>query len=225
MAPQWSAKGAVDAWTWSVIALLAVYTVVGLIIAPHVVGDLFGMLFFGGMVFRLVAAAAALAPHDPLSSMLSDAELPTYTILLPLHREGEVLPDILVALAAIDYPRTKLEVLVLIEPEDQTTRTALAAATLPPWMQVVFAPRIADLRTKPRALNIGLMMARGELLTVYDAEDRPDPDQLRRAAAAFKVNRDLSCLQARLSIDNGDRCVLARALMEHPPQANRCLAA
>lgn len=196
-APQCSAKGAVDAWTWSVIALLAVYIVVGLIVAPRVVGDLFGALFFAGMVFRLVVAAAALAPHDPPAPILTDAELPTYTILLPLHREAEVLPDLLAALAGIDYPRTKLEVLILIEPEDNATRTALSAATLPPWMQVVFAPCLGDLRTKPRALNIGLLMASGELLTVFDAEDRPDPDQLRRAAATFSANRNLSCLQAR----------------------------
>ena len=61
-------------------------------------------------------------------------------------------------------------------------------------------------RTKPRALNVGLALARGALITVYDAEDRPHPEQLRAAAARYAAaSPRLACLQGRLAIVHGTR--------------------
>jgi glycosyltransferase XagB len=66
-------------------------------------------------------------------------------------------------------------------------------------------------QTKPRALNYALCFARGSLLTIYDAEDIPDPRQLRRAAAAFAVlPQDTACLQAELVFDNANENWLTR---------------
>ena len=66
-------------------------------------------------------------------------------------------------------------------------------------------------QTKPRALNAGLAGARGDLLVVFDAEDRPEPGQLRLAVDAFRGGRpDLACVQARLAIDNLDDGWLTR---------------
>ena len=200
------------------IALGAIALFVMALVAPRAAGDVFGPLFLAGMVFRLMVSASGLALTARDSPPLSDAALPVYSVLVPLSKEADVLPELLEALRALDYPRAKLDVLLLIEPEDLPTRAALETACLPPWVRVVFGPVGGDLRTKPRALNIGLLAARGDLLTVYDAEDTPAPDQLRRAAAWFDADPTLACLQARLSIRD-DGGLLSNGIMEHPPQA------
>jgi cellulose synthase/poly-beta-1,6-N-acetylglucosamine synthase-like glycosyltransferase len=60
-------------------------------------------------------------------------------------------------------------------------------------------------QTKPKACNFALQFARGEFLVVYDAEDRPEPDQLRKVVATFRQSSpNTACLQCRLSYFNFD---------------------
>lgn len=199
-APNLSAHRIASRQSARVAALSALVFLVFVFAAPRVAGDVFGAIFFTAICLRLLASAGGCAAGDPPPPPLDDSLLPDYSVLVPLHREAEILPHLIAALTALDYPRAKLQVLVLIEPEDHETRTALAGIDLPPWLHVIFGPVGGDLRTKPRALNLGLAAARGSLLTVFDAEDRPEPDQLRRAAARFAAARDLACLQARLTM-------------------------
>lgn len=168
------------------------------------------VLFCTAMVFRLLVCAAGLSRALPSEAHLGDAVLPTYSVLVPLYREAGMVPSLVGHLEAIDYPRAKLEILFLTERDDRDTRAALNGARLPPHMRVVTVPDGWP-RTKPRALNTGLMLARGEFVTVYDAEDRPDPDQLRAAALRFRRGpADLACLQARLAIATTGAGLLVR---------------
>ena len=67
------------------------------------------------------------------------------------------------------------------------------------------------IRTKPRALNYALDFTRGEIIGVYDAEDAPEPDQLRRIAARFAgAPDDVVCLQGRLDFYNPTQNWLSR---------------
>ncbi len=160
-----------------------------------------GVLLAGYIALRLFATAASLAPtarHKPLA----DAHLPTYTIIVALHREEAVVAKLVAALDALDYPRVLLDIKLVVEEDDHATRAALDALRLPARYEVLVAPDGRP-RTKPRALNVALAQARGDLLAVYDAEDEPEPDQLRKAAAAFAaLPSHAVCLQARLAIDN-----------------------
>lgn len=141
---------------------------------------------------------------------LPDHLLPVYTVLVPLYREGRVLGDLVTALQKLDYPPAKLEIKLLVEEYDGETRRMALGLDLQPPFEVVVCPA-GQPRTKPRALNVGLALARDGLLVVYDAEDRPDPDQLRLAAAQFAASPDaVACLQASLAIDNGDENWLTR---------------
>lgn len=181
----------------------------------------------GGMVFSLLALAFAIvtlirimalwhlsfsrtAPQTKEMPSAPACDLPRYTLLVPLYREAEVAAGLVKAIRAIDYPTEQLEIIFITEADDDDTRAALTAAGLGRHMHVVTVPDGAP-RTKPRALNYGLTFARGEYVGIYDAEDVPDPGQLRAAVAAFRcAGPEIACVQARLSIYNPGRNFLTR---------------
>jgi glycosyltransferase XagB len=149
--------------------------------------------------------------HAALTSELAPGnDLPVYTVLVPLHREGRILPVLVERLKALDYPPDRLQILLLIELDDDQTRDALRDCPLPPHIGPMIMPP-GQPRTKPRALNIGLHMARGEYIVIYDAEDRPEHDQLRKAVAAFRaLPANVVCLQGRLNFYNRYQSALTR---------------
>ena len=123
------------------------------------------------------------------------------------------MPDLVAALLRLDYPAAKLDILLVVESVDQETQAALRAQALPPHMRVLVVPDVGP-RTKPKALNYALRLARGVLVVVYDAEDEPEPDQLRRAQHAFQHGPpDLMCVQGRLALYNPRPGWLARQFM------------
>lgn len=179
---------------------------------PHAIGLLIWTLltiaFSMATVTRLFTAAATFGA-EAQSPPLADRDLPTYTLVVPLYREANIARALVRALEALDYPRAKLDIKFVVEADDSRTFAALAAVVPGPEYEIIVAPPGAP-RTKPRALNIALPFARGELLCIYDAEDRPEPDQLRRAAARFaRADARLGCLQARLAIDNSHENAIA----------------
>ena len=151
--------------------------------------------FSASILLRSAAAVAHAADAPP--PPLSDDELPTYSVVVPLFREADVVEELVRALDAIDYPKGKLEIKLVVERRDDQTLSRLLGMRLPARYEIVVAPP-GEPSTKPRALNIALTTARGEFVVVYDAEDAPSPDQLRLAAARFAADRDLDCVQARL---------------------------
>ncbi|MCJ2121218.1 glycosyltransferase family 2 protein [Methylobacterium sp. J-077] len=168
-------------------------------------------LFLAMTTFRLAALIIAAPVAADAVDLLTDAELPVYTVLVALHREAAVVPRLIRGLMALDYPAAKLDIKLLIEADDPETAAALARIALPARFEVITVPPGAP-RTKPRALNAALPLARGALLTVYDAEDVPDPGQPRLAASLFaRLPERTACLQGRLVIDNAGDSRLARA--------------
>lgn len=153
---------------------------------------------------RLLAVAETLrypvpGPRWPMR----DHELPTYTVLVPLYREASVVPDLAKAMLALDYPVGRLEVLVLLEQGDRETLAAVRRHMDGHPFRIIVAPDGRP-RTKPRACNFGLAYASGEVVVIYDGEDRPEPDQLRRAAEALGADPGLAVVQARLACDHAE---------------------
>jgi cellulose synthase/poly-beta-1,6-N-acetylglucosamine synthase-like glycosyltransferase len=157
------------------------------------------LLFSASIVQR--SAAAIAHPEDTRPPLLSDDELPVYTVVVPVYREADVVEDLIRALDAIDYPKSKLDIKLVAERRDDETLSRIVGLDLPARYELVVAPP-GEPCTKPRALNIALATARGELIVVYDAEDAPSPSQLRLAASRFAAERRLDCVQARLTIRN-----------------------
>jgi cellulose synthase/poly-beta-1,6-N-acetylglucosamine synthase-like glycosyltransferase len=160
------------------------------------------LLFFAAVLFRLFVSSVALGVGRRCVASLKDHELPVYTIIVALYKEARVGRRLVAMLDRIDYPRAKLDIKLVIEEEDHATRGVLESLSLSPIYEIIVAPP-GQPRTKPRALNVALPLARGEFIAVFDAEDSPDPAQLRLAAAQFAASSEsVACLQARLAIDN-----------------------
>lgn len=188
----------------------------GLIEAPLIVHHVLFILFGAAALTRLLAAFIPRARDR--SADLPPSALPAYTVIAPLYREAAIAPDLVWALAALDYPADRLQVLLVLESDDVETRERLEVLALPTCMQILVAPPGWP-RTKPRACNIALEQATGDLLTIYDAEDRPHPGQLREAAARFTAGSPrLACLQAPLRIDPDERLLPAQFALEYAVQ-------
>jgi cellulose synthase/poly-beta-1,6-N-acetylglucosamine synthase-like glycosyltransferase len=133
-----------------------------------------------------------------------------YTNISAHYQEASSIDGLLSSIERLDYPREKLDVILAVEADDSETRAAIAARKTRMPITVLPVPNGGP-RTKPKALNVALPFARGAITVIYDAEDRPEPDQLRCALQAFReAGNDLACVQARLCIDNTDDSCLAR---------------
>lgn len=141
---------------------------------------------------------------------LRDDELPIYTVLVPVFREARVVGRLVENLGRLDYPADKLEVIILVEEEDDETQDAVARSEPPENFIVLTVPKGTP-QTKPRACNAGLQVARGEYLVIYDAEDAPEPDQLKKTVIAFsRTDASTVVMQASLNYFNTRENALTR---------------
>ena len=218
-------------WIWQVIAAAIVVGLVvgGFSILPDAtiaaLSAVMALPFLCVTVLRMIALREVIASRQqhtgqpaPHIAPLPPQTLPVYSILVPLFREVQALPGLVQSLQALDYPRAKVEILLVLEAVDMEMQAAVLATQLPGNFRTIIVPDQAP-RTKPKALNYAPQAARGEYLVVYDAEDRPEPDQLLRALEAFRHGPPhLGCVQAQLNIHNPNASWLTRGLMAQTPQ-------
>ena len=198
---------------------LAVALVAGLVMAPVAtmvaVMAVLVVFFMAANVMKLALISKALNdPHrvtvDVTGERVADDDLPVYTILLPVYHEASMLTQLVEGILSLDYPEDRLDVKLLLEEDDIETRAAAAAMDLPACFDVLVIPDVGP-RGKPRACNHGLARALGEYLVIYDAEDRPEADQLRKSVMAFaEAEPDVVCLQAQLNYFNRTYNLLTR---------------
>ena len=194
--------GALLVSSFALLALAPVETLVGL----HVT---FSFFFLSCVVLRLLAIRR-VRPRAPFIAALRPDEMPRYSVLVALYREAEIVPELLVALGKLVWPRGKLEIKLVCEADDRSTIDAIRAQELRPLVEIIEVPK-SNPRTKPKALAYALQMTSGDFVAVYDAEDRPHPMQLVEAWQRFQGTAPgLACVQAPLAISNQRRSMLAR---------------
>ncbi|KJF75152.1 glycosyltransferase family 2 protein [Agrobacterium arsenijevicii] len=162
------------------------------------------LLYLSTLLFRLFALVHTPMENDvrTVLPLPQDRDLPIYTVLVALYREEAVVEQLIRALERLDWPRSRLDIKLVCEADDDATIEAIQRINFGPHIEVVKVPPSLP-RTKPKALTYALSGARGAFLAVYDAEDRPHPQQLREAYAAFRDQPDeVACLQAPLIISN-----------------------
>lgn len=141
---------------------------------------------------------------------LTDDDLPTYTILLPVYKEDKLIKKLIWNLQALDYPKFKLDIKLVIEEDDDKTLNAVKNLDFPAIFEVIVVPFHMP-KTKPKACNYGLHFARGKYLTIYDAEDIPDTDQLKKVVKLFdKLPPEYICIQSALNYFNRNENFLTR---------------
>lgn len=174
------------------------------------------ILYFIDAIFNIFIVLRSLHKNHDITTteeeltLLKEENLPVYSILCPLYKEAHIVPQFLEGIAKIDWPKEKLDVMFLLEEDDVDTIEAFSQMTLPYYTRTVIVPD-SQPKTKPKACNYGLSFAKGEYLVIFDAEDIPDPQQLKKAYIGFqKAPEDVICLQAKLSYYNSRQNILTR---------------
>ncbi|MEI4481825.1 MULTISPECIES: glycosyltransferase [unclassified Phyllobacterium] len=212
--PRHSARTVADGQQGVIIGMIITVCLFLAMLAPNLLWQashaLFSLLFMGCILLRFLAGRHA--SNQTVQLMKSTGgSLPKYTVMVALYKEAEVVPQLVEAMKQLDWPRSRLEVLFLCETDDYHTRAAFEKEMLPASFKIICVPCTGP-RTKPKALNYGLQLAEGDYVVIYDAEDRPHPDQLREAWQRFSESTDgkLACLQAPLVITNERDSWIAR---------------
>ncbi|MEM6589262.1 MAG: glycosyltransferase [Pseudomonadota bacterium] len=210
--------------TWSRARAVRLTLIAGALIALVAVTWAFPNIVFAGFalwaiftlfvsaIFKTVAFIAhkTVEPDRDLALTVRDERLPKVSILVPLYKETEVLHALVARLSRLTYPKCLLDVLLVIEEADETTRDMLATIDLPSWIRPVVVPD-GQPRTKPRAMNYALDFCEGDIIGVYDAEDAPEPDQITQVARRFQaLPPDVACIQGVLDYYNPRQNWLAR---------------
>ncbi len=165
---------------------------------------------FSANIMKLTALLLMQRPAPELRNPAVIAHLPVVSVMVALYRESNIAAKLTARLDRLEYPRELLDILLVVEQEDQITRNALNAGDLPGWMRVIVVPD-GTVKTKPRALNYALDHCRGSIVGIYDAEDAPEPDQIRKIVARFhQRGPEVVCLQGQLDYYNPRSNWLAR---------------
>jgi cellulose synthase/poly-beta-1,6-N-acetylglucosamine synthase-like glycosyltransferase len=204
--PEHSAKFGAGSWHGLVLGGVAAGGAAALIAftghALLTIHALLSTFFLACVGLRLIAALSyRRTPPTPLRHY-PNADRPVYSVVVPLNREAPVVPDLVRSLKKLQWPRSKLEIKIVCEEGDRETLDALASEKLDWRFEVLTTPLIGP-QTKPKALNFALPFCSGQLITLYDAEDRPHPEQLEEAWQVFRIaDKQLGALQAPLVIAN-----------------------
>ena len=214
--PQFSASTVITQSQIVMFGATAAFALLMLALWPQASGilvtALFGVLFVANAGFRAVLLWIGAEERRPLPELSAETlELPVYSILVPLYHEANVMPALVRALRALDYPQDRLDIKLIVETDDRDTAiVADAVAARDARFSVIRVPPGTP-RTKPRACNYAMPFVLGEFTVIFDAEDRPEPDQLRKAVATFRHAPDnVACLQARLNFYNANENWLTR---------------
>lgn len=206
-----------------VVALYLGISVVllGLAIEPVVtliaVNLLMTLFYTGNFLFKAVlvwvggeAQEASSRTIAAEAAAMRDDDLPVYTVLVPMFREPEVLPILTNALRNLNYPLAKLDIKIVLEETDEETIEAARSLELEGVFEIVQVPA-SHPQTKPKACNYAVQYARGDYLVIFDAEDKPEPDQLKKVLAAFRQSPpNTACVQCRLNYYNSQENWLTR---------------
>lgn len=176
----------------------------------------FSFVFLFSIVFKLYIALKGskyelveVVTKEEVKAVKNDT-LPVYTILLPVYKEDKLIRKLIWNLRSLDYPRGKLDVKLLIEEDDDKTLNAVRNLDFPANFETIVVPFHMP-KTKPKACNYGLFFCKGIYLTIYDAEDVPDSDQLKKVVSLFrKLPKDYVVLQGALNYFNKNENLLTR---------------
>ena len=212
--PDLSASTGFPLWIKVFWGGLAILGLAALVAMPHAAALNLWLIFLpycaATMILRAILIFASLRAAPPKPE--PPRRTPVVSIFVPIFREAASLPDLVASLKALDWPVKALDIKILLEPEDETTIAEARWLTAGSHIECLVVPP-SEPRTKPKAMNVALPFARGEIVAIFDAEDCPEPDQIRKAVATLDAGGDdVVCAQARLSHYNPKDNLLTRCV-------------
>ena len=174
----------------------------GLVLALNISSFTF---FFYRFVLSLLGL---LGDNDSDKKVEYSEDLPKYCILLPIRNEPiPVVKDLIKNMSKLNYPKDKLDIVMLVDIDDDYIED-IKSLEKPSHFRILSSEASFPF-TKPKVCNLGLITSDAEFVTVYDAEDAPEPNQLLKVLYKFK-DKDVSCVQCRLNYNNKNPNWLAK---------------
>jgi cellulose synthase/poly-beta-1,6-N-acetylglucosamine synthase-like glycosyltransferase len=167
---------------------------------------------YGVYRYRLIYLFLRYQKHRPQpKSIFTSERLPRVTVQLPLFNEMYVAERLIDAVTRLDYPRELIEIQVLDDSTDDTTRIAAAAVNkhFEQGFDISYHHRDNREGFKAGALEAGLKKASGELILIFDADFAPRPDCIRRMIDYFTDER-IGMVQMRWSHINENYSLLTK---------------
>jgi cellulose synthase/poly-beta-1,6-N-acetylglucosamine synthase-like glycosyltransferase len=154
-----------------------------------------------GFIAQILSKTPETSPQ--LAPKTAQFRLPRVSVMVPLLHEQDIAGALIKRLEKLTYPKSLLDIVLVLEATDEVTRATLARTVLPSWITVIEVPDADGLTTKPRALNYALDFCRGSIIGVWDAEDAPEPDQIEKVVTRFnEAPENVVCLQGILDYYN-----------------------
>ncbi|MDQ1643282.1 MAG: hypothetical protein QOJ90_2633 [Actinomycetota bacterium] len=210
--------GRSDAAPWTFLYLLAV---AGFLVAAFgvnaalIVGTVAVNLAFLVFFLRHVAFACAAVRWAP-NDLYAEAEVnleyrPNVSILVACHNEGLVAESLVRGLAALHYPRSRLEVILVDDGSTDETGDLLDRLTAGERHMRVLHREPGSGGGKSGALNDAAELARGEIIVIFDADHIPRRNVIDRLVRHFQDPR-VSAVQGRCLVRNSVQSKLARSI-------------
>jgi len=166
-------------------------------------------IYFCMNFFRFIIIPYSVKNNKSFNSEQVNVPLPTFTILIPLKEEGDIIHQTFSSIININYPKNLIQAIVIIEEDDMITKSSINKISLPDYFHILKIPSMPPF-TKGRPLMHGLQKATGEYITIFDAESLPEPDQLLKVAHKLSKAKTPTCFQAKIKIANAHRNVLTK---------------
>lgn len=201
---------------FSILTIAVLGIMLNFVQTLKIIVGILSFIYFVDVIFNFILILKSLKSPPEINftptqlRSLQKKDLPMYSVLCPLYKEAHILPAFVESISKMEWPKEKLDVMLLLEEDDEETIASARNMNLPAYVRIVVVPN-SQPKTKPKACNYGLHMAKGEYIVIYDAEDIPDPLQLKKAYLAFTTgDQSVRCYQAKLNYHNPHQNLLTR---------------
>lgn len=164
-------------------------------------------LSVGGLIYYMRVEKERMKEHEPLE------EYPMVSILVPAHNEGVVIVRTVRALLNFDYPRDRYEIIVINDnsTDDSAEKLAELQRENPDRrLIVVNTDKVSGGTGKSNALNVGFSVSVGSVISIYDADNTPEPQALRILVENLVKDDKLGAVIGKFRTRNRNASILSR---------------
>jgi cellulose synthase/poly-beta-1,6-N-acetylglucosamine synthase-like glycosyltransferase len=137
-------------------------------------------------------------------------EPPTFSIIVPTKNEESVIQRCLVSIMNIDYPKDKLQV-IIVDGNSVDNTYSICEKISQQYPNNIKIIREQTTTGKPAALNLALTYATGDIVCVFDADSLPEKNVLSKVASYFN-DKQLTALQGMTTSINEKSNILTRVI-------------